>query len=478
MLPKFPQALLVVLLHAGVYVTAQRRGGWRGGGGGGGGSGDDDFDDYDDEEGDSGSSILPPPIPDPVPQCDMGRCACTMVDERTDQYELPGMYYNGTVTISHKLEDSSVWLFEDPERNPSEDYKWCGNHDSKIKTYEYPGLLFVGNTGNDSDTNPIFWILRGYQPANQTKYLDDDNEPYLDVRQRWIHLRSSDFVVKDESRKGLRGQYRYLETDATATYRQTSVYWRTNITEHSEDDLSFSARTTYDRQPLLTQESGQLPAADMTFWDPEKDHQDTRTSQYVTLSDVCDSLHQTVDGGPSAPRSLISEGGGHQLLRDVTTPTIWIPLGTVAEMSGIGSETAKFELKQEEWERLKPYVSGQSANCRDDFDQDKFEYSEFSHMYRFGQPDSIWNLTLSTLSLSFEGRLVQENSTEISSFGDDGVPVFGAEYKRAPKEDVEIPSESGDEEGGAMRVLTAHPLLVHLPSILVAIRGVHALRSI
>src|SRR5690606_2206777 len=100
---------------------------------------------------------------------------------------------NGTLTVTHKLGDSSVWLFEYP---PDSRFGRCQNNDRNTKTYEYPGLLFVGNTGNDSDTNPIFWILRGYQPADQTSRRDDD-PPYVDVAQRWVHIRSSDFVVTD-----------------------------------------------------------------------------------------------------------------------------------------------------------------------------------------------------------------------------------------------------------------------------------------
>lgn len=178
MLPKLPRALLLVLLHAVGRGTTQRRRG--GGGGGGGGSDEIDFDDidFDDDFDDSYDPVIPPPPPPvPEPECDMSKCACVMVDERTAQCELPGMYYNGTVTVTHKLEDSSMWLYEEPGRNPEENSLWCTNNDRNTKTYQYPALIFVGNPGNDSDTNPIFWILRGYQPANQTEHLDDDDEP-------------------------------------------------------------------------------------------------------------------------------------------------------------------------------------------------------------------------------------------------------------------------------------------------------------
>lgn len=472
MLPSLPQTLLLVLLHAGRLVTAQRRGGG-GGGGGGGDNGAGELDDIDIPD-----TPTPPKEgpPKPQPTCEESRCVCAMIDERTSQYELPGMYYNGTVTVEHKIDDSSVWLFEDTEKTQENYYKWCGNKDGETKTYEYPALLFVGNTGNDSDTNPIFWILRGYQPADQT---DLDTE-YLDVRQRWIHLRSSDFVVRDESRKGLRGQYRYLETDATAVYGETSVYWRTNISDHSEASSSFSARATYEHEPILTEESGEIPDVDMPSWDPDEDSQDVRTSQYVTLSDVCNVLHQTVEGASSAPGSSITEGDEDNAMSGATTPTVWLPLGTVAEMSGIGSETARFELTSRDWERVRPYASGQSASCFDDVGRQRFEWSGFSHMHRFGQPESIWNLTLSLLSLSFEGSLVGENSTDITSFGDDGTPVFGAKYERAPREEEENPpSSSGDgEENNAAAIPVVHSLVAHLSIFVVVIGIVHSVAGL
>ncbi|KAJ4132570.1 hypothetical protein NW754_015387 [Fusarium falciforme] len=116
-------------------------------GGGGGGDGEDDDCD--------GGDYVPPDLETP-PRCDMGACACAMVPEPTCQYELPGLYYNGTFNVTHHLSDNSAWLFENPHWSPE---KQCLNNDHAVKTYEYPGLFFVGATGNDSDTNPIFWIL-------------------------------------------------------------------------------------------------------------------------------------------------------------------------------------------------------------------------------------------------------------------------------------------------------------------------------
>jgi hypothetical protein len=142
-----------------------------------------------------GGTYTPPP-----PPCEQGLCVCSMINERENVYELPGLYYNGTVTITHQLSQNSAW---DAEAEGSPASTKCANDDRAVKTYEYPALFYIGPNGNASDTNPVFWALRGFQPPDQKL-----NDNYLDVYQRWLHIRSSDFVVSDTSLKSqFFGQY-------------------------------------------------------------------------------------------------------------------------------------------------------------------------------------------------------------------------------------------------------------------------------
>lgn len=154
----------------------------------------------------------------------------------------------------------------------------------------------------------------------------------------------------------------------------------------------------------------------------------------------------------------------------VRQQTVWLLLGTVAEMKGIGAETARFEISTVDWGRVIPYVSGQKADCYQSLSREQFEWTEFSHMHPYRKSESIWNLTLSVLSLSFEGRLVAENSTKITSFGDDAVPVFDAQYQRAPREeDVKISWPHGAAGG-----LMSHSLGAWMTSSLVALAVIDA----
>ena len=66
-----------------------------------------------------------------------------------------------------------------------------------------------------------------------------------------------------------------------------------------------------------------------------------RSSNYITLSDVCDYREQILltDGKPG-PTSPIPPDSSD----DVTTPTIFFDLGASASIQGIGSNTLTFSL--------------------------------------------------------------------------------------------------------------------------------------
>jgi hypothetical protein len=97
-------------------------------------------------------------------------------------------------------------------------------------------------TGNSSDTNPINWALRAFQPQEQT------SENYLDLYERWIHIRSSDFVVTDTSLQSqYNGQYEYFASDATGHHQETHVYWNTSVSK--TEGNTCSASEEYVAQP-------------------------------------------------------------------------------------------------------------------------------------------------------------------------------------------------------------------------------------
>lgn len=418
----------LVLFFLLQLTVAQRRGG-----GGGGGGGDHDDDDDFSGSGDSGGSGSGGSGGDSI----SGRPQPCDWSARHKAFGLPGLYYNGTLTIRHHITDNPVWD-EEIEDPPIEDeFTNCQNDDRSVKTYKYPALLLIAPIGNESDTNPFHWQLRGYQPANQVRGLLGAD--FLDLEQRWVHIRSSDFVASNESVAdySLRWPARNLWRDADATQldQVTRVYWSTNVTSESDGIYSSSAR--YERAPPVI-EKGDYRLPIQSFG--------RHTSQYVTLSDVCvwNQVSEDIMGTTKGmPRSEITVGETNYA---TTTPTIWLNTGATSEMQGIGSTAIRMTVNNT-LERTVPLTGRREAGCTE---IGEFELGEFRGIHSYDDdddPPKPWNLTLSVV-LTFEGEVVRENSTSIDGM-EDGKLVFGEGYVK-PNERAE--EEDDDDAGVSLRV--------------------------
>lgn len=383
----------------------------RGGGGGGGSDSDDDGgsssgggDDGDDS---SGPGYVAPP---PAPPCDMGECACAQVNEREELYRLPGLYYNGTVKVTHRISSSSAW---DLAAEAGSEARTCDNNDDQTKTYEYPALLMVGPTGNSSDSNPIFWALRAFQPPDQQL----DREQYLNVDARWIHIRSSDFVVTDNSLEASYfGQYDYYASDETGRHQVTKTYWDTDVTDMR--DSTFSADATYRAAPPDVS-----PVASIS-----EEENFPKSSQYITLSDVCRYGYEFYLASGAVSQSQIPEGNNYFW---TTLATVFLQTGASARLEDIGSPTARFSLNGTSGQNdlvftpTNPDVSCEWVNTV----MTKFtnQLSLMEEMDKGGTLEHMWNMTV-TMGLSFEGDLVRENSTTINGTSG-GTPTFAKGFE-------------------------------------------------
>ncbi|KAL3608919.1 hypothetical protein FPOAC2_03930 [Fusarium poae] len=230
--------------------------------------------------------------------------------------------------------------------------------DDEPNTYKYPALFLVAPTGNKTDTNPFHWRLFGFQPADQTLGATGS---YIDIYQRWVHLRSSDFVV---SGTPYGGTYfydtsigRYTLSDATDRHRNTTAYWSTKIT--NSDIENISARAVYKTKP---------PLLDI---DPDTNRVDPASSQYITFSDVCawnaelpSQEYKTLQRSNSSTNDHIN----------TTTPTVWLEPGAVAEMKGIGASKMTFTL-QSSLDAVRPWMNLRQANCGDGAKEGTQDYS-------------------------------------------------------------------------------------------------------
>lgn len=112
---------------------------------------------------------------------------------RLQLYALPGLYYNGTLTVTHRVSDNSAYAMEDLDDGLELGSKFtkdsrCSSDDGAEKTYKYPALFHVGPRGNDEDYNPLHWSLKGFQQSSVSGYVG--------VLQCVVHVRSSDFFVE------------------------------------------------------------------------------------------------------------------------------------------------------------------------------------------------------------------------------------------------------------------------------------------
>ncbi|KAF1988913.1 hypothetical protein K402DRAFT_391615 [Aulographum hederae CBS 113979] len=405
-------ALSLHLLHLSQRALARR-----GGGGGFDFSGSSGGGDNDDDDESSGSGYVPPP---PPPPCEQAKCICDNIGGRMNLYELPGIYYNGTLTITHQLTANSAWDAAAIDYDPNADVPRCDdNKDDQQKSYQYPALLYVGPTGNASDTNPVFWALRAYQPPDD--YIGDK---ILNMEQKWVNLRSSDFVVTDNSlRSSYFGQYDYYATDDMRTHQETHVYWDTSVSAANSssggsDNNIFDISARYTTRP---RNSSSLDGSN------SHRHEIPTYSQYVTLSDVC---------AYDQERYLESGSIAHD--DDswwATWATIYPSTGATAQISNIGGDTATFSTSMTA-EHALAFVGTIASTCSpgksaavpsfvDTLTAAIKTDEEFS-----AGGGWFWNVS-ARIQLQFEGAIVRENSTSVNSTERDGTPVFVEQYERA-----------------------------------------------
>lgn len=373
---------------------------------------------------------------------------------RQETFGLPGLYYNGTLRVTHEVSDNTACSGD-------------GNNGPSPRTYEYPGLLLIAPTGNESDTNPLHWSLRGFQPVAGYNN-DSDSDGALDMYQRWVYLRSSDFVVWPSNYSWVIPfspwrMDRYADADATAFRNETRVYWDTTISQDGDGSV-YSARATYKTAPPVIQAKDY---ADDDDWSPG-----LYSSQYVTLSDVCASGQEQVDGhgtneldAVDVLRQQLAEDDGARKVRRATlsnetveSPTVWLSEGATAQMEGIGSRNASFTLNQTLRETV-PWMNHREPGCPQD--TIPFEQAEFFPMqsdeYEDGTRVSPWNITVN-IRLSFEGTLVGENSTTITG-EEDGKLLFDAEYRTS--------NDDGENAAVGLSVWSGSLMLGALATLLV-----------
>ncbi|KAL9613345.1 MAG: hypothetical protein Q9167_002106 [Letrouitia subvulpina] len=332
-----------------------------------------------DDEGDEGDNGIPD-IDIPPPPC--YTCDCQRIQQLEDFYALPGSYYNGTLTINHRVTESTAR--DAAKQDPS--LRACPSDDDQPKTYQYPALFSIGSNLNVSDTNKVYFILRGFAPP-QDIYSSSDS-----ALSEWVHIRSADMSTQ------------WHGSDQSSSYPdETHTYWSINLSTGGSS--RWTANATYRAQPQPD---------DKTYGDAV-----VRSSNYVTLSDVCSydmEYHYSEGLPPSSPFPKDN-------LDQTTIPTIFFDLGARASMEGIGSDTLTFNMSGSV--RRQVVSVGKSDGCGSSLSiYASAFYTSLASLRMhdtYGQ-DNLYNLSAS-VNVGFEGRIVQENSTAVKADGD-GSPVW------------------------------------------------------
>jgi hypothetical protein len=280
-----------------------------------------------------------------------------------------------------------------------------------------------------------------------------------------VYIRSSDFVVTNKT-------YLYdtpyepfytdhlEETDATKYEQTTRVYWKTNVTAGDGD--VFSAQAEYTEMPPL------LDVDNPAYRNSPDWSAGLRTSQYITLSDVCNYNQKMLDPYDDADDiKTVHDAAGRKTRRqendiwEATEPTVWLEKGAVVEMEDIGADSMRWTLET----TLKNAVPWKGAReggvCKD---STPFEFSDFAPFVSMNNDEGSsnivpWNITLS-VRLSFEGALIKENSTTLDG-EEGGKLLFGAGYEQFLEQETE-----DEEDGGTSLQIAAWYailcVLVHL----------------
>ena len=446
-------------LHLAIYsspASCRRGGGGHFDGDGAVGSGSDDSD----------GSLVPSDAEqkkfsfEPTCHQEPSQCFCWLYQPRLQLYALPGLYYNGTLTVTHRVSDNSAYAMEALDdglelgsafTNDSR----CPSDDCAEKTYKYPALFHVGPRGNNEDPNPLHWSLTGFQHSSVPGYVD--------LLQRVVHVRSSDFFVErpfrlfdywDEANANDRTFPRQEIRD-----ENTTAYWTTSVVK-AKNGKFYSAHATYDHQtPNNTAGGGYAK------------------SQYITLSETCKLGFTTNNDRLEAPLDPDGEDDESRTYNTTALPTVWLqPAGTEITIDGIGSDKLTLELTTDVEDREEIMLAWSSVRRADCEGLLPYE-NDFQLAYPVAvldsdgdsvvsdDQDSVWSLKLSVLKLTFEGSLVRENSTEITGLADDGRMQFAEGYDwEATEKSLGYPYTDGreDSQSRAIQVETSCSLFAGL----------------
>ena len=257
MVPKIPVLLCCTLLAS---ISLARCGGGRSGGSGSSGGSDSSSGS---SGGSGGNSYLSQNSNDAVKA------------QQTDIYLMPATYYNGSITITHRL------------FNTSNDGAGCSNNNLWEKTYTYDGVLAVGPKRSINDPNPLYFSLRGFETTATES---------LGTKQEFLRLTSTTLGELEEQKRNKK--FGDIPPAPGMDTEEFKVLWNVSLTQNS---------TTVDDKGTTLTDSWDLSA---NYIHKPRPRQEVLTpkrlfkysTSFVTLSDICVSGYELIaETKPASP---------------------------------------------------------------------------------------------------------------------------------------------------------------------------------
>jgi len=292
MVLKIPVLLCCTLLAS---MSLARRGGGRSGGSGS-SSGSDSSSGS--SGGSGGYSYLPQGSDDAVKA------------QQTDLYLMSATYYNGSITITHRL------------FNTSNDNAGCWNNNLWEKTYTYDGVLAIGPKRSINDTNPLYFSLRGFDPTATE---------ILGTKQEFLRLTSTTLGELEEQKRDKR--FGGIPAAPGMNTEEFKVLWNVSLAQNATtvDDKgttlidSWDLSANYIHKPLPRQE----------ILTPKRIFK--YSTSFVTLPDICVSGYELVsETEPKSPYGSPASGSSVGIM--------YPDLGARIDIQGVGTDRVFFSM--------------------------------------------------------------------------------------------------------------------------------------
>ncbi|KAI9797481.1 MAG: hypothetical protein M1825_005989 [Sarcosagium campestre] len=330
-------------------------------------------------------------------------CTAAITEQQDDVYSASGSYYNGTVRVSHRVKDSPT--------------KGCSNSDRSPKSYEYDAVVLVGPPQNQTDPNDVYWALRAFRPKGspRTRSCSD----YTPFNPCYDPTKALDEFIRIQSTEDVPISLTFSE--------KFEVLWNSELTpdkvvtepEGEDGDnlvTSWNLTSTYDNKAPFSYSSVY-----------SSDDNTTRTSGFVTLSDVCINgydFNRLSSSSLSAYPPISPFDDPDKPNPDTTAGNVFLETGTSISMTGIGSNSLTLTLTNGSVERGVVRALGDPTGCDDyspsDATRNLVELdSDPSSTINSG--NSLLNITVD-FELNFRGSLVTNASAYFVNSTKEGGP--------------------------------------------------------